>query len=141
MTLIKKKNGLDKTIKQNNEDKIFVGSYGYFKEKLEGFGCLFVDRVIYLKSNMFGYLLLRNVVKKDEKFKKENKEFLEKLYGEYNRIEEEQKVLKGSNNDKENENVQKECFNKIEEDKNTEKKEGEDEKKDMKKKRNKKKKK
>ena len=76
--VVGKKNGLDKTIKQNNEDKIFVGSYGYFKEKLEGFGCLFVDRVIYLKSNMFGYLLLRSVVKKDEKFKEEwNKKYKE----------------------------------------------------------------
>ena len=73
-----KKNGLDKTFKQNNEDKIIVGGYEYFKEKLEGFGCLFAERVNYLKSNMFGYLLLRNLVKKNESFKEEwNKKYKE----------------------------------------------------------------
>ena len=69
--IVGKKNGLDKTIKQNDEDKIFVGSYGYFKEKMNGFGCLFVDRMVYLKQNMFGYLLLRNLAKKGGKFKEE----------------------------------------------------------------------
>ena len=74
-----------------------------------------------------------------EKVGKENEEFLAKLYGEYNRIEEEQKVLKAANNDKENE--LKEYLNKNDGDKNNEKKEDEKEKKDMKKKRKKRKKK
>ena len=74
-----------------------------------------------------------------EKVGKENEEFLAKLHGEYNRIEEEQKVLKAANNDKENE--LKEYLNKNDGDKNNEKKEDEKEKKDMKKKRNKRKKK
>ena len=62
-----------------------------------------------------------------EKVGKENEEFLAKLYGEYNRIDEEQKVLKAANNDKENE--LKEYLNKNDGDKNNEKKEDEKEKK------------
>ncbi len=65
------KDGLDKTIKQNNEDKIFIGSYGYVKERLDGFGCLFVLRNIYLKAHLFGFFLMRNWIKKNEKFKQE----------------------------------------------------------------------
>ena len=65
------KDGLDKTIKQNDEDKIFIGSYGYVKEKLDGFGCLFVKRNIYLKKHLFGFFMIRKWINKNENFRKE----------------------------------------------------------------------
>ena len=65
------KDGLDKTIKENDEDKIFIGSYGYVKERLDGFGCLFVKRNIYLKEHLFGFFLMRNWIKKNKAFKEE----------------------------------------------------------------------
>ena len=64
------KDGQDKTIEQNNQDKIFIGSYGYAGKLLDGFGCLFVSRSEYLKAHLFWYFMMRKLINKDENFRK-----------------------------------------------------------------------
>ena len=63
------KDGLDKTIKQNDEDYIFIGTYGYAKERMHGFGCLFVKRNEYLKAHLFWFFMMRKLISKDKEFK------------------------------------------------------------------------
>ncbi len=77
------KDGLDKTIKENEEDKIYLGSFGFFDKRVNGIGCLFVKRNIYLKAHLFGYFLMRNWVKKNEEFKKKWDNEYKKLNVEY----------------------------------------------------------
>ena len=42
------KDGLDKIIKENEDQRIIVGFYGYLGERLEGIGCLFVKKDKYI---------------------------------------------------------------------------------------------
>lgn len=65
------KDGVEKTITHNNEDAILLGTYGYAKERLDGIGCLFIKRNIYLKMNLFGFFFVRYLIQKNEDFKKE----------------------------------------------------------------------
>ena len=67
------KDGLDKTIKENNEERVIVGSFGYLDKRINGIGCLFVKKIDYLKSYLFLFFMMRHLVKnvKYEKFKKE----------------------------------------------------------------------
>ena len=64
------KDGLDKYIKQNTQDKVYIGSYGFISEKLDGIGCLFVNRTEYLKAHLFWFFMMRRLINKDEAFRK-----------------------------------------------------------------------
>ena len=64
------KDGLDKYIKQNTQDKVYIGSYGFISEKLDGIGCLFVNRTEYLKAHLFWFFMMRKLINKDEAFRK-----------------------------------------------------------------------
>jgi len=64
------KDGLDKYVKQNTQDKIYIGSYGYISEHLDGIGCLFVNRADYLKVHLFWFFMMRKLINKDEGFRK-----------------------------------------------------------------------
>ena len=73
------KDGLDKYIKQNTQDKVFIGSYGYISKKLDGFGCLFVSRTEYLKAHLFWFFMMRRLINKDEAFRKKWEEKYKQL--------------------------------------------------------------
>jgi hypothetical protein len=64
------KDGTDKYIKQNTQDKIYIGSYGFISERLDGIGCLFVSRTEYLKAHLFWFFMMRKLINKDEAFRK-----------------------------------------------------------------------
>ena len=65
------KDGLDKIIKENEDQRVIVGFYGYLGERLEGIGCLFVKKDKYIKSFLFRFFMIRYLIKKNEKFKNE----------------------------------------------------------------------
>ena len=65
------KDGLDKTIKQNDEDYILLGTYGYFEQRMDGIGCLFADKKLFLNTHLFGYFMMKYLIKHNETFKKE----------------------------------------------------------------------
>ena len=63
-------------IKQENEiidnlnegNNILVGFFGYFKEKINSIGGIYVSKITFIKKILFGYFMLRNLLK-NEKFK------------------------------------------------------------------------
>ena len=61
--------GEDKIVLQNKDNNIIVGTLGYFKEKLDSSGCLFVSKKDLIKLILFPFFMLRNKAKKDSKFK------------------------------------------------------------------------
>ena len=62
--------GEDKTITSNGGDNIIVGTFGCCNKKLDAMGCLYISKKEYFKKKLFRFFLLRNLVKKNEKFKK-----------------------------------------------------------------------
>ena len=62
------KDGLDKRIKENNEERVIVGTYGYLDKTINCIGCLFVKKKDYLRSYLFWVFMMRHMVK-NEKYK------------------------------------------------------------------------
>lgn len=62
--------GEDKTILSNGGDNIIIGTFGCLNKKLDAMGVLFISKKEYFKKKLFRFFMLRNLVKKDEKFKK-----------------------------------------------------------------------
>ena len=62
--------GEDKTIESNGGENIIIGTFGYVNKKLDAMGCLYVSKKEYFKKKLFRFFMLRNLAKKDEKFKK-----------------------------------------------------------------------
>lgn len=62
--------GQDKTITSNGGDNIIIGTFGCLNKKLDAMGCLFISKKEYFKRKLFRFFMLRNLAKKDEKFKK-----------------------------------------------------------------------
>ena len=62
--------GEDKTITSNGGDNIIVGTFGCLNKKLDAMGFLFISKKEYFKKKLFRFFMLRNLVKKDAKFKK-----------------------------------------------------------------------
>jgi hypothetical protein len=73
------KEGDDKIEKLNDKDNVIVGCFGHYEKSLNCFGCIYVDKNIFIKKLVFGFLYLRNKVKKDEKFRKEWEEKYKEL--------------------------------------------------------------
>ena len=66
-----------KNIKDNDEENIILGTYGYYNRKIDSFGVLYVNLKDYLKKFYTGYFELKIRLKKDKKFLKENQEKFE----------------------------------------------------------------
>ena len=62
--------GEDKTITSNGGDNIIIGTFGCLNKKLDAMGILFISKKEYFKKKLFRFFMLRNLVKKDPKFKK-----------------------------------------------------------------------
>ena len=65
------KEGEDKIIKSNGGGNIIVGTFGRLNKKLDATGILFISKKDYFKRRLSGILFLRNLIKKDTKFKEE----------------------------------------------------------------------
>ena len=63
--------GKEKEIKKNNENKVYIGSFGAFKEKINSIGAIFTKRENFYKPVLFRFLFLRFLIDKNEKLKKE----------------------------------------------------------------------
>ena len=63
------KDGEDKIEKFNEEDNVIVGCFGYFGKCLNCLGCIFVDKKIFVRKLLFGFIYLRDIIRKDEKFR------------------------------------------------------------------------
>jgi len=63
--------GEDKIIKSNGGENIIVGTFGRANKKLDATGVLFINKKDYFKRRLVGILFLRNLIKKDTKFKEE----------------------------------------------------------------------
>ena len=70
--------GKEKEIKKNNENKVYIGSFGAFKEKINSIGAIFTKRENFYKPVLFRFLFLRFLINKDEELKKD----LESKYNE-----------------------------------------------------------
>jgi len=64
--------GEDKKIRTNNKGNIILGTFGYFSQKLDSFGILYVNLKDYLTKFYIGFFELKLKLKKDEIFRKEN---------------------------------------------------------------------
>ena len=67
------------------EDNILVGFFGYFKEKINSIGGIYVSKITYIKKLLFGFFLLRNVLK-NKKFKENWDIKINKLDSEFQYI-------------------------------------------------------
>ena len=65
------KDGEDKIEKFNDEDNVIIGCFGYLGKSLNAFGCIFADKKFFIRKLVFGFLYLRNMVKKNNKFREE----------------------------------------------------------------------
>ena len=70
--------GKERPIKENDENKVYIGSYGAFKEKINSIGAYFTKKENYYKVVLFRFLFLRFLINKDEELKKD----LESKYNE-----------------------------------------------------------
>ena len=71
--------GEDKNIRINNQENIILGTFGYFKDKLDSLGVLYVNIKEYLKKYYVGYFELKSKLKKDENFKKKIEDNIENI--------------------------------------------------------------
>ena len=67
------------------EDNILVGFFGYFKEKINSIGGIYVSKITYIKKLLFGFFLLRNV-SKNKNFKENWDIKINKLDSEFQYI-------------------------------------------------------
>ena len=75
--------GKEKTIRENDENKIYIGSYGSLKERINSIGAYFIKREVYFKANLFRFVFLRYLINKDEKIKKDCESKYEQLSVDY----------------------------------------------------------
>ena len=65
------KEGEDKIENKNKEDNVIVGCFGHFTNSINALGCIYVNRKIFIEKLVFGFFLLRKIVKGNKKFKEE----------------------------------------------------------------------
>ena len=75
--MIGTENGEDKRIRTNNKGNIILGTFGYFSQKLDSFGILYVNLIDYLTKFYIGFFELKFKLKKDEIFRKESEKKFE----------------------------------------------------------------
>lgn len=78
--------GQEKIVPTNDQNIIYLGTFGGLNKKIEAIGCLYIKREDYIKENLFRFFILRFLAKKYEKFKKE-------IEAKYNELSEEDKYL------------------------------------------------
>ena len=76
------KDGEDKMEELNNGDNVLIGSFGYLRENINALGCIYINKKVYIEKLLFGFFLLRKILKN-------NKEFLEKWNKEYKKLDKE----------------------------------------------------
>ena len=64
----------------NNGNNVLIGSFGYLRENINAFGCIYINKKVYIEKLLFGFFLLRKILKN-------NKEFLEKWNKEYKKLD------------------------------------------------------
>ena len=74
------KDGEDKMEELNNGDNVLIGSFGYLRENINALGCIFLNKKVYIEKLLFGFFLLRKILKN-------NKEFLEKWNKGYKKLD------------------------------------------------------
>jgi len=69
----------------NSEDEksVIAGTFGNLNEKINSLGCLYFEKKIILKYDLFRFIFLRYLIKKDEQFKKKIDEKIESFEIEY----------------------------------------------------------
>ena len=81
--LIGIKEGEDKTIESNGGDNIILGTNGCVNKKLDSIGIIYINKRELFKKRYFPLFMLNNLIKNDEKFKKEVENNYDKLSDEY----------------------------------------------------------
>ena len=69
--------GEDKKVRTNNKGNIILGTYGYFNQKLDSFGILYMNLKDYLTKFYIGFFELKLKLKKDKLFRNENEKKFE----------------------------------------------------------------
>ena len=62
------KDGQDKIVEENNKDIIIVGLFGHYLKRISALGCIYADKNFFIKKYLFGFFLLRKLMK-DKEFK------------------------------------------------------------------------
>ena len=74
--LVGLKDGDDKIEKKNEEDNVIVGCFGHYSESITALGCIYVNKKFFIEKLLFGFFLLRRIVRSDEKFREKwNKKY------------------------------------------------------------------
>lgn len=81
--IIGKKDNPDVYFNSEDEKSIIAGTFGYLKEKIHSLGCLYFEKKIILKYDLFRFIFLRYLIKKDEQFKKRIDKEIESFEIEY----------------------------------------------------------
>ena len=84
--LLGNKIGDNKTIESNGGGNIIVGTYGYFQENLNAIGILYIPKIKLIKFYLFGFFILRYMIKSKPKFKEEWDDNSKSLSDEYKYI-------------------------------------------------------
>ena len=72
-----------KYIEKNGGNYIIIGTIGYISKRLDSIGIITVDKKKYLKKELFKFLVLRHIIKKDDKFKIEWEEKYNELPNDF----------------------------------------------------------
>ena len=59
----------DILVQYNEEDKVIVGCFGYYLEKINALGCIYVNKKAYIEKFLFKFFVLRKMAKENEQFK------------------------------------------------------------------------
>ena len=79
-------NGDNKAIESNGGGNIIVGTFGYFQEKLDTIGVLYIPKIKYMEVYLSGFFILRYMIKRKPQFKEEWEDESKNLSDEYKYI-------------------------------------------------------
>ena len=77
--LVGKNNNADIYFNSDDRKNIIVGSFGYYDKRINSLGCLYYNKNILLKYDLFKFIMLRYINKKNDEFKKKIKNIYESL--------------------------------------------------------------
>ena len=69
--LLGNKIGDNKVIESNGGGNIIVGTFGYFQENLDTIGVLYIPKIKFMELYLFGFFILRYMIKSKPNFKEE----------------------------------------------------------------------
>ena len=61
--------GANKIIKSNGGENIIIGTYGCYRNELDGIGIYYITRKDFLMMKLYGYFIVRYFIKKKDNFK------------------------------------------------------------------------